>query len=145
LSVLARCRAVEQLRGRQLAARDAVEAAFFASASPATSRRAIVNRVHPSFGEGRPGPRARVETLAARRRAARAAGGGAASADRLETLCQPGRPAGDRRRRHHLAGEARAGRAAVPRPFLCDVYDFGALAEVGRYLFAASARVLPGG
>ena len=49
------------------------------------------------------------------------------------------------RERHHLAGvKARAGRAAVAYvPFLArDVYDFDALAEVGRYLFvSAPARV----
>ena len=43
--------------------------------------------------------------------------------------------------------KARAGRAAVAYvPFLSrDVYDFDALAEVGRYLFAAAPARVPGG
>jgi anion-transporting ArsA/GET3 family ATPase len=133
--------------------RDAVEeAAFFAqrlAESDIPVEGLIVNRVHPAFGEeGVPGLRARAETLAAKEaEAAHAAGDGAASADRLGALYAN---LADFRQvaeseRHHLAGvKARAGRAAVAYvPFLSrDVYDFDALAEVGRYLFASSpARV----
>jgi len=109
----------------------------------------IVNRVHPAFGEeGVEGLRARAETIAAKKtEMARAAGDGAASAGRLAGLyanLADFRQVAERER-HHVAGvKARAGRAAVAYvPFLSrDVYDFDALAEVGRYLFAiASARV----
>ena len=137
--------------------RDAVEeAAFFAerlAESDIPVEGLIVNRVHPSFGkEGVQGLRARAETLAAKKaEAAHAAGDGAASAERLGGLyanLADFRQVAERER-HHLAGvKARAGRAAVAYvPFLSrDVYDFDALAEVGRYLFAAApARVLPGG
>ena len=109
-----------------------------------------MNRVHPAFGEeGVEGLRARAETIAAKKtEMARAAGDGAASAGRLAGLyanLADFRQVAERER-HHVAGvKARAGRAAVAYvPFLSrDVYDFDALAEVGRYLFAASpARAL---
>jgi len=133
--------------------RDAVEeAAFFAerlAESDIPVEGLIVNRVHPSFGdEGVGGLRARAETIVAKKtEMARAPGDGAASAARLASLyanLADFRQVAERER-HHVAGvKARAGRAAVAYvPFLSrDVYDFDALAEVGRYLFAtASARV----
>lgn len=133
--------------------RDAVEeAAFFAerlAESDIPVEGLIVNRVHPAFGEeGVEGLRARAETIAAKKtEMARASGDGAASAGRLAGLyanLADFRQVAEQER-HHVAGvKARAGRAAVAYvPFLSrDVYDFDALAEVGRYLFAtAPARV----
>jgi anion-transporting ArsA/GET3 family ATPase len=128
--------------------RDAVEeAAYFAerlAESDIPVEGLIVNRVHPAFGdEGVEGLRARAETLAAKRSdAARAEGDGAASASRLAeryTNLADFRQVAERER-HHMAGvKARAGRAAVAYvPFLArDVYDFDALADVGRHLFTA--------
>ncbi len=133
--------------------RDAVEeAAFFAerlAESDIPVEGLIVNRVHPPFGdEGVEGLRARAETLVAKATdTTPVTGDGAASADRLAGLYEN---LADFRQiaeleRHHVAGvKARAGRAAVAYvPFLVrDVYDFDALAEVGRYLFtAAPARI----
>jgi anion-transporting ArsA/GET3 family ATPase len=129
--------------------RDAVEeAAYFAerlAESNIPVEGLIVNRVHPAFGdEGVEGLRARAETLAAKRRdAARAAGDGAVAASRLAELytnLADFRQVAERER-HHVAGvTARAGRAAVAYiPYLSrDVYDFDALAEVGRHLFAGT-------
>jgi anion-transporting ArsA/GET3 family ATPase len=128
--------------------RDAVEeAAYFAerlAESDIPVEGLIVNRVHPAFGdEGVEGLRARAETLAAKRsEAARVEGDGAASATRLADLytnLADFRQVAERER-HHMAGvKARAGRAAVAYvPFLArDVYDFDALADVGRHLFTA--------
>jgi anion-transporting ArsA/GET3 family ATPase len=133
--------------------RDAIdEAAFFAERldeSDIPVEGLIVNRVHPPFGdEGVEGLRARAETLADKTADAPAvAGDGAASAGRLSELyanLADFRQVAERER-HHVAGvKARAGRAAVAYvPFLSrDVYDFEALAEVGRHLFSrASERV----
>jgi anion-transporting ArsA/GET3 family ATPase len=133
--------------------RDAVEeAAFFAerlAESDIPVEGLIVNRVHPPFGdEGVDGLRARAETLAAKvSDTTPVAGDGAAAADRLAALYEnlaDFRQVAERER-HHVAGiKARAGRAAVAYvPFLArDVYDFDALAEVGRHLFTAEpARV----
>jgi anion-transporting ArsA/GET3 family ATPase len=133
--------------------RDAVEeAAFFAerlAESDIPVEGLIVNRVHPAFGdEGVQGLRARAETIAAKKtELARADGDGAASAGRLAALyanLADFRQVAAQERRHVAGVKARAGRAAVAYvPFLSrDVYDFDALAEVGRYLFAAApARV----
>jgi anion-transporting ArsA/GET3 family ATPase len=133
--------------------RDAVEeAAFFAerlSESDIPVEGLIVNRVHPSFGDERvEGLRARAETLALKSvDTGPVAGDGAASAERLATLyanLADFRQVAERER-HHVAGvKARAGRAAVAYvPFLArDVYDFDALAEVGRHLFSGSAELV---
>jgi anion-transporting ArsA/GET3 family ATPase len=129
--------------------RDAVEeAAYFAerlAESDIPVEGLIVNRVHPRFGdEGVEGLRARAETLTTMETEPRAAGDGAAAAGRLAALyanLADFRQVADRER-HHVAGvKARAGRAAVAYvPFLSrDVYDFDALADVGRHLFAAAA------
>jgi len=129
--------------------RDAVEeAAYFAerlAESDIPVEGLIVNRVHPAFGDERvEGLRARAETLAAKRsESVRAAGDGAVSARRLAELYTN---LADFRQvaeceRHHVAGvKARAGRAAVAFvPYLSrDVYDFDALAEVGRHLFTTT-------
>jgi anion-transporting ArsA/GET3 family ATPase len=128
--------------------RDAVEeAAYFAerlAESDIPVEGLIVNRVHPRFGEeGVEGLRARAETLTTMKTEPRPTGDGAAAADRLAGLyanLADFRQVAERER-HHVAGvKARAGRAAVAYvPFLSrDVYDFGALAEVGRHLFAAA-------
>jgi hypothetical protein len=108
-----------------------------------------VNRVHPSFGDERvEGLRARAETLALKSvDTGPVAGDGAASAERLATLyanLADFRQVAERER-HHVAGvKARAGRAAIAYvPFLArDVYDFDALAEVGRHLFSGSAELV---
>jgi anion-transporting ArsA/GET3 family ATPase len=133
--------------------RDAVEeAAFFAerlAESDIPVEGLIVNRVHPSFGdEGVVGLRARAETIAAKKtEMAGAPGDGTASAARLASLyanLADFRQVAERERYHVAGVKARAGRAAVAYvPFLSrDVYDFDALAEVGRYIFAtAPARV----
>jgi anion-transporting ArsA/GET3 family ATPase len=133
--------------------RDAVEeAAFFAerlSESDIPVEGLIVNRVHPSFGDERvEGLRARAETLALKSvDTGPVAGDGAASAERLATLyanLADFRQVAERER-HHVAGvKARAGRAAIAYvPFLArDVYDFDALAEVGRHLFSGSAELV---
>jgi anion-transporting ArsA/GET3 family ATPase len=135
--------------------RDAIdEAAFFAERleeSDIPVEGLIVNRVHPPFGEeGVEGLRARAETLAGKVSDSPAvAGDGAASAGRLSELyanLADFRQVADRER-HHVAGvKARAGRAAVAYvPFLArDVYDFDALAEVGRHLFTATPAVAAG-
>jgi anion-transporting ArsA/GET3 family ATPase len=135
--------------------RDAIdEAAFFAERldeSDIPVEGLIVNRVHPPFGEeGVEGLRARAETLAGKVSDSPAmAGDGAASAGRLSELyanLADFRQVADRER-HHVAGvKARAGRAAVAYvPFLSrDVYDFDALAEVGRHLFTATPAVAAG-
>jgi anion-transporting ArsA/GET3 family ATPase len=129
--------------------RDAVEeATFFAerlSESDIPVEGLVVNRVHPSFGDERvEGLRARAETLTRQHEAASsgAEGDGAVPAGRLSTLyanLADFRQVAERER-HHVAGvKARAGRAPVAYvPFLSrDVYDFDALAEVGRHLFTA--------
>jgi anion-transporting ArsA/GET3 family ATPase len=135
--------------------RDAIdEAAFFAERldeSDIPVEGLIVNRVHPPFGEeGVEGLRARAETLAGKVSDSPAvAGDGAASAGRLSELyanLADFRQVADRER-HHVAGvKARAGRAAVAYvPFLSrDVYDFDALAEVGRHLFTTTPAVAAG-
>jgi anion-transporting ArsA/GET3 family ATPase len=128
--------------------RDAVdEATFFVerlAESAITVEGLIVNRVHPTFGdEDVEGLRARAATLAGKAAATPVAGDGAASAERLAALyanLADFRQVAERER-HHVAGvQARAGRAAIAYvPFLSrDVYDFDALAEVGRYLFGAA-------
>jgi anion-transporting ArsA/GET3 family ATPase len=128
--------------------RDAIEeAAYFAerlAESGIPVEGLIVNRVHPAFGEeGVEGLRARAETLARMRpEADRVTGDGAASANRLADLYKnlaDFRHVAQRERRHMAGVKARAGRAAVAYvPFLArDVYDFDALAEVGRHLFGA--------
>jgi anion-transporting ArsA/GET3 family ATPase len=136
--------------------RDAVEeAAYFAerlAESDIPVEGLIVNRVHPRFGEeGVEGLRARAETLTTMKTEPPAPGDGAAASDRLAALyanLADFRQVAERER-HHVAGvKARAGRAAVAYvPFLSrDVYDFDALAEVGRHLFAAEvAPVARGG
>jgi anion-transporting ArsA/GET3 family ATPase len=129
--------------------RDAVEeAAFFAerlSESDIPVEGLVINRVHPSFGDERvEGLRARAETLTRQHGAASsgAEGDGAVPAGRLSTLyanLADFRQVAERER-HHVAGvKARAGQAPVAYvPFLSrDVYDFDALAEVGRHLFRA--------
>jgi anion-transporting ArsA/GET3 family ATPase len=128
--------------------RDAVEEATFFAERLAESdipvEGLVVNRVHPGFGEERvEGLRARAETLTRKQKEMPAIeGDGADPAGRLATLY--GNLADFRqvaeRERYHVAGvKARAGRAAVAYvPFLPrDVYDFEALGEVGRHLFAA--------
>jgi anion-transporting ArsA/GET3 family ATPase len=128
--------------------RDAIEeAAYFAerlAESEIPVEGLIVNRVHPRFGEeGVEGLRARAHTLTTMKTDPRPAGDGAAAADRLAALYEnlaDFRQVAERER-HHVAGvKARAGRAAVAYvPFLSrDVYDFDALAEVGRHLFATA-------
>jgi anion-transporting ArsA/GET3 family ATPase len=126
--------------------RDAVEEATFFAERLAESdipvEGLVVNRVHPSFGDERvEGLRARAETLTQKHEATPAVeGDGAAPAGRLATLyanLADFRQVAERER-HHVAGvKARAGRAAVAYvPFLSrDVYDFDALAEVGRHVF----------
>jgi anion-transporting ArsA/GET3 family ATPase len=123
--------------------RDAVdEAEFFArklaeSGTPVDAL--IVNRVHPRFGDERPeGLRARADTFAAahpegdtdRVAAARLAALYANLADLQEVS--------ERERRQFEGMRDRVEHAAVAYvPFLAhDVYDFGALAKVGQYLFA---------
>jgi anion-transporting ArsA/GET3 family ATPase len=135
--------------------RDAIdEAAFFAERldeSQIPVEGLIVNRVHPPFGEeGVEGLRARAQTLADKvADVPSVAGDGAAPAGRLSELyanLADFRQVADRER-HHVAGvKARAGRAAVAYvPFLSrDVYDFDALAEVGRHLFTATPAVAAG-
>jgi anion-transporting ArsA/GET3 family ATPase len=132
--------------------RDAVEeAAFFAerlAESDIPVEGLVVNRVHPSFGDERvEGLRARAETLTLKHETTPAVeGDGAGSAGRLATLyanLADFRQVAERER-HHVAGvKARAGQAAVAYvPFLArDVYDFDALAEVGRHVFAARIPV----
>src|SRR5262249_44910787 len=105
----------------------------------------IVNRVHPAFGDERvEGLRARADTLAAKRsESVRAAGDGAVSARRLAELytnLADFRPGAECERHHVAGGKAPGGRAAVAFvPYLSrDVYDFDALAEVGRHLFTTT-------
>jgi anion-transporting ArsA/GET3 family ATPase len=124
--------------------RDAVEEAQFFARKLAESEMPvdglIVNRVHPRFGDERSeGLRARAVTLAAMRAerdldrtaAARLAALYANLADLQEVA--------ERERRQFEGVRDRVEYAAVAYvPFLAhDVYDFGALAEVGRHLFAA--------
>jgi anion-transporting ArsA/GET3 family ATPase len=131
--------------------RDAVEEATFFAERLAESdipvEGLVVNRVHPSFGDERvEGLRARAETLTQKHEATPAVeGDGAAPAGRLATLyanLADFRQVAERER-HHVAGvKARAGRAAVAYvPFLSrDVYDFDALAEVGRHVFSRATE-----
>jgi anion-transporting ArsA/GET3 family ATPase len=133
--------------------RDAVEeATFFAerlSESDIPVEGLVVNRVHPSFGDERvEGLRARAETLTHQHDATPTSeGDGAVPAGRLATLyanLADFRQVAERER-HHVAGvKARAGRAPVAYvPFLSrDVYDFDALAEVGRHLFGDTTASL---
>jgi anion-transporting ArsA/GET3 family ATPase len=133
--------------------RDAVEeATFFAerlSESDIPVEGLVVNRVHPSFGDERvEGLRARAETLTHQHDATPTTeGDGAVPAGRLATLyanLADFRQVAERER-HHVAGvKARAGRAPVAYvPFLSrDVYDFDALAEVGRHLFGDTTASL---
>jgi anion-transporting ArsA/GET3 family ATPase len=134
--------------------RDAIdEAAFFAERldeSDIAVEGLIVNRVHPPFGdEGVEGLRARAETLARKAPDAAAVAGDGAAAGRLSELyanLADFRQVAERER-HHVAGvKARAGGAAVAYvPFLArDVYDFDALADVGRHLFTAAPAVAAG-
>ena len=132
--------------------RDAVEEATYFAERLAESdipvEGLVVNRVHPSFGDERvEGLRARAETLALKATDAVATpeteGDRATSGGRLATMYAN---LADFRQvaegeRHHVAGvKARAGRAAVAYvPYLArDVYDFDALAEVGRHLFSVT-------
>jgi anion-transporting ArsA/GET3 family ATPase len=132
--------------------RDAVEEATFFAERLAESdipvEGLVVNRVHPSFGDERvEGLRARAQTLTLKHEKTPAVeGDGAGPAGRLATLyanLADFRQVAERER-HHVAGvKARAGQAAVAYvPFLArDVYDFDALAEVGRHVFAARVPV----
>jgi anion-transporting ArsA/GET3 family ATPase len=134
--------------------RDAVEeAAFFAerlAESDIPVEGLIVNRVHPNFGDERvEGLRARAETLTHQHEGAAPGvdGDGAVPVGRLATLyanLADFRQVAERER-HHVAGvKARAGAAPVAYvPFLSrDVYDFDALAEVGRHLFGDATASL---
>jgi anion-transporting ArsA/GET3 family ATPase len=122
--------------------RDAVDEAAFFAAKLAESEMPvdalIVNRVHPRFGEERPeGLRARAGTLAAvdgdqDRRGA---------AERLAALYSnlaDFQEISERERRLFDGMQSQVRDAAVTYvPFLSrDVYDFDALSEVGRHLFA---------
>ncbi len=123
--------------------RDASDEAQFFAAKLAESGMPvdalIVNRVHPRFGEGRPeGLRARASTLAA----VPPDGDGerAAAAARLAALYSnlaDFQEVSDRERHQFEGVRDRVEHATVAYvPFLArDVYDFGALAEVGRHLF----------
>jgi len=120
--------------------RDAVEEAQFFATKLAESEMPvdalIVNRVHPRFGDERPeGLRARAATLAA------GDGDERAAATRLAALYSnlaDFQEISDRERRQFEGVRDRVEHATVAYvPFLArDVYDFDALSEVGRYLFA---------
>jgi anion-transporting ArsA/GET3 family ATPase len=119
--------------------RDAVEEATFFAERLAESdipvEGLIVNRVHPRFGDER------VDNLRARAASLAATNGAPPAAARLAALYEnlaDFRQVGDRER-HHVAGvKARVGHAAIAHvPYLeQDVYDFAALGEVGRHIFA---------
>ncbi|MBA2327667.1 MAG: ArsA family ATPase [Actinobacteria bacterium] len=123
--------------------RDAVdEATFFASKlaeSDLPVDALIVNRVHPRFGEERPeGLRARAATLATTDGDPERHG----AAERLTALYSnlaDFQEVSERERGQFEGMKARVEDAAVTYvPFLArDVYDFDALSEVGRHVFAS--------
>ena len=123
--------------------RDAVEEASFFAAKLAESDIAVaalvVNRVHPRFGDEAPeGLRARAESLAKLDGDAERSAAGRRLAALYENLADFQEVA-DRERRQFEGVRSRVEDATVDYvPFLAhDVYDFAALSEVGRHLFAA--------
>ncbi len=123
--------------------RDAVdEAQFFASKLAESGMPVdalIVNRVHPRFGDEQPeGLRARAASLAAARAEGDSDRTAAARLAALYANLADLQEVSERERRQFEGVRDRVEHAAVAYvPFLAhDVYDFGALAEVGRHLFA---------
>jgi anion-transporting ArsA/GET3 family ATPase len=132
--------------------RDAVdEAMFFASKLTETGMivdALVVNRVHPHFGEESPaGLRARAETLAPAAGVASDGHGGARAATgrlaALYTNLADLQEVAERERRQFDEVRVLVDHgAAAYVPFLArDVYDFRALAEVSRHLFAPGEAV----